>query len=228
MKPFILADKRIPETAKQNLADYGKLLFLDTSGIVYPQISGHPDIFFCKGENELIYAPDVPVELVEKLSTANIRLVKGESKLGSSYPETASYNAVICNKRIIHNRTITDQKIDRLYPGFQKLDVNQAYTRCNLLPLTNDKFITSDKGIENSLMKSGFEVLYVNPEKIVLPGFDHGFFGGACGIHKNRVFIIGNLDHFPDGKAVRKFLRQHEIIELYDGPLFDGGSLIFV
>jgi hypothetical protein len=42
------------------------------------------------------------------------------------------------------------------------------------------------------------------------------------------VFFIGNLSHFPEGEKVRQFLSSYEIIELYDGPLVDGGSLIFI
>jgi hypothetical protein len=72
-------------------------------------------------------------------------------------------------------------------------------------------------------------VLYVNPSDIILPGFRNGFFGGACGVYENRVFIIGSLDKFGDGSNVRAFLKRldMEIVELYDGELNDGGSLLF-
>lgn len=70
--------------------------------------------------------------------------------------------------------------------------------------------------------------MYVNPEGIQLPGFDHGFVGGAAGIYKDQVFFIGNLDYFSEGEKFRHFLSGYEIIELYDGPLFDGGSILFL
>ena len=73
-------------------------------------------------------------------------------------------------------------------------------------------------------------VLYVNPEDIQLPGFKHGFFGGACGVYEDSVFLLGSLESFKAGKKVKSFLQslEYEIIELFDGPLFAGGSILFV
>ena len=49
------------------------------------------------------------------------------------------------------------------------------------------------------------------------------------GVHGNMVFIIGSLDHHHEGNSIRSFLEnlKYEIIELYDGPLYDGGSILF-
>ena len=72
--------------------------------------------------------------------------------------------------------------------------------------------------------------LFVNSHKINLEGFPHGFFGGCCGVLENTVFINGSLSHHPDGSIVRDYLESinYEIVELYDGPLTDTGSIIFV
>ncbi|MCF8386230.1 MAG: hypothetical protein K9G47_00005, partial [Bacteroidales bacterium] len=67
-------------------------------------------------------------------------------------------------------------------------------------------------------------------DEIILPGQKHGFLGGCCGVWKDSLFIIGNLDHFSEGEKIRKFVSEagFRIIELYDGPLFDGGNVLFV
>jgi hypothetical protein len=46
----------------------------------------------------------------------------------------------------------------------------------------------------------------------------------------DTVFITGSLAHFVEGASVRKFLEelQYKIVELYDGPLFDGGGVLFL
>ena len=90
--------------------------------------------------------------------------------------------------------------------------------------------ITSDQGIYQQLSKNGIETLFVDPRGIVLPTFDHGFFGGTCGILGNKLFITGNLRYFSEGKNVRSFIVDAgmEIVELYKGPLFDGGGIFFV
>ena len=73
-------------------------------------------------------------------------------------------------------------------------------------------------------------MLLISPHGILLEGFPHGFFGGCCGIWKDKVFINGSLDHFPEGEKVRQYLKDlgYEVVELYDGPLTDAGSILFV
>jgi hypothetical protein len=136
----------------------------------------------------------------------------------------------VTDNLLIHNLAITDPKIIELAGKRKQIHVNQGYTRCNLLPLPDEKFIASDKGISTILTKEGFEVLYVNPDGILLEGFPNGFIGGVCGVRDNKVFIAGSLLLFKEGKKIRDFLslQSLNIIELYDGPLCDGGSIIFI
>lgn len=224
---LIIADKRIPAAAFFVLNKFGKAIPFETSKITYPAVSGHPDIFFCKTEKILVVAPNAPSGIKEQLRIFNIPFREGQEKVGCEYPRTAHYNAVVTNRFLIHNRKITDPVILENCDRLEKINVKQAYTRCSVLALKNDRFITSDKGIETALKKRGLEVLFVEPKGILLPGFDHGFFGGSCAVYHDKVFFIGSLDHFPEGKKIRQFLSDYQIIELYDGPLFDGGSLIF-
>lgn len=225
---LILTDIRIPVAALRTLKKYGEVLPFETSEITYPAISGHPDIFFCQSGNDLVVAPNTPKIITTKLKALSIPFREGKTDVGSVYPQTAVYNAVTTNKYLIHNLKFTDPEILKGCVHLEKIDVKQAYTRCSLLPLKNDRFITSDKGIEKVLLQKGLEVEFVKPGGILLPGFDHGFFGGTSGVFEDKVFFIGNLDHFPEGEKVRQFLSAYEIIELYDGPLFDGGSLFFI
>jgi len=108
--------------------------------------------------------------------------------------------------------------------------INQAYTRCNLIALDEGHYITSDHGIEKVLKNRNLEVLFVSPEGIILPGFANGFFGGCCGILDDKLFTTGSLHCYPEGEKVRQFSQEagFRVIELYDGPLFDGGGIIFI
>lgn len=227
---LIIADHRIPEQAKKMLSKLGELLLLKTENIVYDTISGHPDIFFCQVGNQLILAPGLPETIFHKLKDHNIDFIFGDQNPGMKYPSSASYNVVSTEKYLIHNSMSTELKILEKTGQLLPINVKQAYVRCNLLPLKNNVFITSDMGIYNALEPIAEKILYVNPQEILLPGFDHGFFGGACGVLDDKVFILGNLDKYSEGNSVRTFLQDqnYNIIELYVGPLFDGGSLFFV
>ncbi len=227
MIPVIIADHRIPDSTRESLLKHGELIMVKSSGIVYQGISGHPDIFICKTDSGLIVAPNTPNEVIELLKKRNVKMISGEKSLGTSYPHTAYYNAVVTPSFIIHNTKYTDPGLHEACSNLKSIHVNQAYCRCTTLALKEDRFITSDKGIEKVLLQKGFEVLYVDPTGILLPGFKNGFFGGTCGVYKKKVYFIGNLDHFPEGNKIRTFLSGYEIVELGDGQLFDGGGLIF-
>ena len=226
----IIANSNIPNSAINKLNKYGEVLPLETTGITYSAISGHPDVFFCLTDNQLIVAPNTPKYFKEKLHSNNVLCVEGQVDVGNSYPETATYNAVITPKFLIHNLKITDNSIREACIDKTAIHVNQAYTRCNLLPLKNNNFITSDKGIYSALTAYNLNVLYVNPKSILLPGFKNGFFGGACGTYKDQFFVIGSLASFMESEKVRILLHDlgYQIVELYDGQLYDGGSLVFI
>jgi len=227
---LIIIDKKIPEEARKNLAAFGELMELSTAGITYEAISGHPDVFFCQAGQQLIAAPNLPAPYFPFLKKRKISFIQGKMPVGKQFPETAHYNAVIYYGMLIHHLSITDPVVfDQVSEG-NRIHVKQGYTRCNLLPLKDRSFITSDRGIYKVLIKKGFRVLYTDPQGIRLPGLPHGFIGGACGISGSRVFFIGSLQYHPQGGEIRAFVRnlQYEIIELYDGPLFDGGAIMFL
>ncbi|MFH0976673.1 MAG: hypothetical protein V1874_12895 [Spirochaetota bacterium] len=225
-----VCDKRLPDEAKETLSRFADLVELGISGITYEAISGHPDIFFCKTKSIIIAAPNVPEEYLRMLDRKKVAYRLGVSPVGSAYPASAAYNAAVTESFLIHRTGITDTAILDACSGLEKLSVQQGYTRCNLFPLKDSGFITSDTGIYRTLLGRELNALYVKPDGILLPGFGHGFFGGACGVLGDTVFISGSLSHYPYGKQVSEFLRslKYDIVELYNGPLFDCGSLLFI
>jgi hypothetical protein len=227
---IILSDHKIPGAAKKKLESYGEVVLLKTSGIVYDALSGHPDIFLCRVNTELVVAPNLPESYKSILEKNDIAFIPGESFVGDKYPETAAYNAVFDGNRLIHNFRYTDSVLTQIAEDLDLVHVNQGYARCNLLALGNNTFVTSDHGIQRVLEHYGFNVLFTDPSDIRLPGVRHGFFGGCCGIHGNDLFILGSLSQLQQGNDVREFIETHgyRIIELYNGPLFDGGGLLFL
>jgi len=224
------ADQRMPGEAKAELNNIAHCIFLKTENVVYESVSGHPDIFFCKIGDKLIVAPNLPENYKKELLEKNIEFVEGEMPVGTKYPGSAFYNAVFADNLLIHNFRYTDSKITGLVEDAELIHVNQGYARCNIVPLGNKQFITSDQGVHKTLLRYDFDVLYVKPDGIILPGQKHGFIGGCCGVRENKLFIVGSLDHFPEGEQIREFASKSglEIIDLYEGPLFDGGSILFI
>ena len=227
---LILGDARIPVAAIEKLSLWGSFVPFKTHNIVYDAVSGHPDLFFCQVGEQWIVAPNTPGKYKNMLVQKEVSFREGENSVGKAYPKTACYNAVATEKYIIHNQKVTDVAIKQQTAGKTGIHVNQAYTRCSLLPFSRERFITSDEGIYKTLLKAGMEIYYFSPEGILLPGFRNGFLGGCCGVFETRIFITGKLSFYPEGEKMRNLLQSwnYEIIELYDGPLFDGGGIFFI
>ena len=251
--PTIIADSRMPEEAKKNLKKLGDVLFLNPTEITYKSISAHPDIFFFQTKDGLIYAPNAPKKIVNELKKRKIKLTEGKKEVGKKYPETVPYNAVGIGNTLIHNLKHTDSTILSLYENH--IHVNQGYTRCNLLALNENAFITSisdnrQQSTVNSqrclslskaelgastgsateklkVQSSMFKVLYIDPRQIKLEGHDHGFFPGCCGVWKNNLVVCGSTKYLKEKEELDKFLTDNNfnLIELYDGELVDVGSI---
>jgi hypothetical protein len=227
---LIFVNAQLPESAITALGRFAETVAFSAPGLVYDAVSGHPDLFFVYIGKKLMVPPNLPQKYVQLLDERAICFNVGQSQVGFRYPESAKYNAVITEKYFIHNLRISDPLLLEHVAGLEKIHVSQGYTRCNLLALGNTHFITSDKGIYQNLNAMDLQVLFVDPKGIELPGFSHGFFGGACGVWQQAVFISGSLQHHPQGEEIRQFIGTtgFAVEELYDGPLFDGGSIVFV
>ena len=232
--PTIIADSRIPEEAKKNLKKLGNVLFINPTSVTYNSISSHPDIFFFQKDDALIYAPNAPKRIIKELKKRKIKLIEGKKEVGKKYPETVPYNAVGIGNLLIHNLKHTDETILSSYENH--INVNQGYTRCNLLALNENAFITSDLAISRQLsavnsqsQSSTVKVLYIDPKQIKLEGQRNGFFPGCCGVWKNNLIVCGSTKNLKEKTELDKFLKENNfnLIELYDGELIDVGSIFF-
>lgn len=226
---LIIADARLPRQILRSLGAYGDLLRFSSQNITYASISGHPDIFFCSTPDQLITAPNTPSEICRRLEQCNISMVSGNKPVAARYPNSAPYNAFVNRDYLIHNLKNTDKTILDACKDLAAIHVKQAYTRCNLVE-AGGLYITSDKGIENVLKGLTLGVFYVDPSPILLAGQGHGFFGGCAGPAGNQLFVTGRMDSLAEWSELREELNQRdiEVVELYDGPLVDGGSILFL
>ncbi len=227
---LILCDGKMPETAKVKLVAYGEIVKFATEGITYEAISGHPDIFFCPSPAGLIVAPNIPEKYFKILNEKGIRYTIGRLPVGIQYPDSARYNTLVTKKFIIQNPANSDVTIRNLNPDHEIIRVRQGYICCNLVALPNGSFLTSDRGIEKSLSTKNLEVLFIDPACIKLEGFDHGFFGGTCGLLDKMLFVCGSLTYYKESELILEFTEKAgvQIIELFDGPPMDVGTILFL
>lgn len=226
----IIVDERASTQAKHSLSKLGNLIEFPVHHQVYAPISGHPDIFMCQLDNKLIVSPSVQPSFIQLLKKNKIDFVFGNKSIGSNHPNTVGYNVVITEDYIIHNPKYTDKKIIEALSNRKTIVVKQAYTRCSLIHLGNNKFITSDEDIYNKIHDEGLDVLKVSTENIVLKGLPYGLFGGCCGMLDNKLIVNGSISTLKDNLAITRFAKNQgvDIIEIQDNFLEDIGGIFFV
>ncbi len=226
-----IIDSRAPDETIEKL----KLLCDDvfcfiSEGITYNSIAGHPDIFIYQDNQGIVVAPNAPKSLIEFLRRHDIDFEFGASNVGSTLKESTSYNCVSSDNRLFHKSGFTDSKILARNESKPLVSLPQAYTRCSMIEVAENAFLTSDKGIEKVLLQLGLECFYFSPEEIHIIDHKNGFVGGTCGIYKGKLFFMGNIDKHVDGKGLRAYLKTHHVqFEcLSDDFLYDGGGLFFL
>lgn len=224
-------DSRSSEQAKANLSEHVKdIFYFNSKNITYNSISCHPDIFIYQDSSNLIVAPNSPSELIKSLESHNIKFEYGKKEVGRSWESSVGYNCLSTEKFFFHKEDMTDPHIfnKNIYKKF--INLPQSYTRCSMINISNEAFLTSDAGIKATLDENNFENFFFSPSNIRIVDHKNGFLGGTCGIFDNKIFFNGNIDLHEHGADLRKFLSEteYEIICLDNDFLYDGGGIFFI
>lgn len=225
-----IIDQKSPKACIQKLEQEFEVIPFHSQNIVMEAISGHPDVFICGLKDELIIAPNTPREFINQLKVHNITYTLGERVVSQDKYGAVAYNIRHTNDHIIHNFSYTDKRVLNASAHLKAINVKQAFTGCSLTALSDQHFITSDRGIAKVLDRMGFVCLYVDPASIELPGLNHGLFGGCSGLHGQNLYINGNLSLHPFAGDVYDIAAKANIkvINLGDEKMYDGGGIIFI
>ena len=226
-----IIDSRSSKQAINNLKEYvTDVCKFQTSGITCNSISGHPDIFIYQDQNQLVIAPNAPAELFGILDSHNITYVKGKNSIGDEFHNSVQYNCLSTSHFLFHKSGYADPVILEINKDKEFIQLPQAYTKCSLVHLCEDNYLTSDGGIEKVLLRKGLSCFYFNPENITIQDHNNGFIGGTIGIWGKRIFFNGHVELHADGKRLKEHLLNldFDIVNLSDEYLYDGGCIFFV
>ena len=191
----IIIDSRMRNEEKEYLKKYGELIEIECQDCVYDEISAHPDIFFCKINDQIFQAPNLKLE-------KQLKTQKGSSSVGKQYPDDVKYNICQIGKKIIHNFKYTDSLVNDYINsiGLEKINIKQGYTKCSIAVTSENSCITSDEGIYKTLQKENIDVLLLRDEIIHLQDKNknitnmNGFIGGSSCIIDNKFILFGDSD----------------------------------
>ena len=200
---------------------------------VYEAINGHPDIQLNilknKSSAQIIIHKDIDENFKKILKLNSIKYIVSKSSLSNTYPQDIILNSLILENYFVHNLKFTDENLLQSQNAKTKINVSQGYTKCSILPVRDNAFITSDKGIYEALKDYNFHILLLPPGDILLPSLNYGFIGGTGGMISNdRMAFFGDLDSYKWGEKIKKFLYKYDVspIALRKGKLIDRGSLL--
>ncbi len=226
--PIVIIDARSPKQALQNLSKNFEVIPFQTQGITIESISGHPDIFIFQDSTNLIFAPNIPNEILQK--TNKIKYHIGDTSISDNKTEITKYNCIATKQYFIHKKDFSDKKIIESQTNKIFIHTNQAFTRCTTFPINDNTFITSDIHTQKQLLAHNCSVLFVSPEDIQLPPYNYGFIGGCLGKYKNTIYINGSLSQHKQGNEIKSFIENNHlsIYELHEGKMYDGGGIFFI
>lgn len=224
----IIIDSRMREIEKEYLSRFGELIEVLPQDSVYDEISGHPDIFFCKLNNVLFRSPSLKMDLG----------VVGNDSVNTKYPNDVKYNVCQIGNNVIHNFEFTDKSILE-YIDKHKLDkiqVNQGYSNCSISVVSDSSCITSDVGIYEVLKLRNIDCLLLNDNNIKLlnrNGLEtnmKGFIGGATCVIENNFILFGDSDYLQNKMDLLKFLNKYnlELIDFKGLNIYDYGGVITI
>lgn len=214
--------------------------YLTTSGFDILNFRNNPDVdirvahhadlsFFFDGIDTLFVADEMS-EYRDLLNNYCKIIVVINKKLKKEYPGDVLLNCVCTGKNFICNcETVSKEIFDKMKKnGYNVINVKQGYTKCSVVPVSDNAIITDDESIDIACRKSGLDVLKISKGSVYLPGFDYGFIGGATGkIADDEIIFNGDISKHPDYKNIMSFLCKHNVKAVsFKDKLEDIGSII--
>lgn len=188
-------------------------------------VAQHPDMRICRIGDIAVASPD----LFKILPTE--RKICGQTHPQAPYPDEIAYNAAqVGSVLFCHKNTdpilLQEAKKQNLLPIYTK----QGYAKCSIVPVGNHALITGDPSIANAAKNHNLDVLTIQNDTILLPGYDHGFFGGCTLFYRDRLYCTGDLSRHPQYEEIRAFCTNRNVELRFPKrvPLTDLGSPILL
>ena len=228
---YVIIDCRSDKKIIKALEDMGITVFLSCKiDSLYDSVSTHPDMGIHHiGGNVFVCEPSTYDYYKQTLTLPGIKLIKGSSKLTSTYPFDIAYNVARVSSLAFHKTKYTDATIIQQSKNVKFIDVAQGYSKCNVCIVAKNAFITDDISIYEKGVENGMDVLKINIGNILLKGFEYGFFGGATGLISNDILAVtGNVEKHIDFIKISGFCNKYgvKVKSLTPYDMVDIGSIL--
>ena len=224
----ILVGQNISSKCKKSLVDLGyNIVELPAFSRLSKGVSTHADMLLFKGKNGLFVHADYYKENRALFDSLGVEIITTDEHIEGDYPHDILFNAIVSGEVLFSNTEYTSRLI-RNETGVH-VRVKQGYTACSTCRVTENAFITSDKGLYDSYRQNGLDVLLIEKGHIRLPFYDYGFIGGASVRLDEYLGFFGKIEAHPSFCEMVEFARKYnvKIKSLSDEALVDiGGAIV--
>lgn len=214
-----------------NLKNMGiDVIFSMQNNNVSPKLSYHADMQIAKvTDTDYVCAPECFNYYSKILQQYDVNIISGNTYLSCNYPCDIAYNIIINKSVAIHNFKYTDSVLKNKLNNVKLISVSQGYTACTLCAISDNAYITSDMGIYKTLISNKLDVLLVDDSNISLPGYSHGFLGGASFmIYNDTLAVNGNARFHKNYEDIKSFCQNYcvSLLSISNKAIMDIGSFI--
>ncbi len=227
----------MPRESKTALEKYVRLvLTLPPDPSLPAPVSSHPDMLLFSLDNTIVtyrtYYDMAKGCMDTLLAHTGLKLVLSDHPRCNRYPGDVGLNALPVENRTSRSGGFLLGRVDSLAPevlalanaaGYRPLSVKQGYAGCSGLAVCGTLF-TGDKSLYRAALSADVPGVWVDDGTILLPGYNHGFLGGAGGVWNRTVLLCGTPE-MSVLSAIRQAAVVEDVICLGKHSLFDCGGI---
>ncbi|MBE6614288.1 MAG: hypothetical protein E7631_03185 [Ruminococcaceae bacterium] len=210
-----------------------EVVLLPPDPLLSAPVASHADmLLFSIGDTLVVhrsYYSLASCEIDTILCCTGFHLVLTDCPRGSGYPLDVALNALLCGRYLFGRLDVLAPEIPPLAKenGITPVHIRQGYAGCSGLTAGN-VILTADPSLTKAALTCGINVIPVPDKNILLPGYDHGFFGGCGGVCGDEILLCGTPNPAEYAAPIHSLaLLGKSILPLSDAPLLDCGGIKF-
>ncbi len=175
------------------------------------------------------FVPEDCTNTAEALKAFGYKIVHCKA-LSKKYPDNILLNVALIGDKLFCKESAVAEEIKNfsIENNIKIVNVNQGYTKCSTLVLSNNAIITADETIYKAALNNSINVLKISPGYIYLQGADYGFIGGCSGVIGDTVYFFGDINTHPESMKITEFITKQGMsyVSLNKGIMKDIGGFI--
>lgn len=204
------------------------IIDFNPNSLIDASVSTHADMCALHIGGNRVVVDKNQTKLAARLQNLGFSVTKTKEDIAGEYPSDVKLNVALFGRNAIGAFSHSDETVVENISDYNKFEVKQGYTKCSVLPVSENALITDDVSVYKTL-RNAFDMLLIDKGDIVLEGHEYGFIGGASAkISTEEVLFFGDIKKHRNCKEILDFLDRYNCNAIsFDGlALTDVGGVV--